>query len=208
MTRIARSKFALLAGAMLAVTAGSFAYGAVDGPDKQIVIVEKHGGGNGDESVRTVTRDGKTFIFQTDRVLTDAEVEQRISAVEARILPVLPAPVTHGPDRRVTKQRVIILDEKRDQVTDVVTEEGNRCKGKDVVSNVETSSEADGKLTQVRVRMCGVPGEIGKQAMAEAIDDIRKARDEIAQDNDLPDSTRKEVLQELDAELARLKRKS
>lgn len=75
---------------------------------------------------------------------------------------VLPAPVAHGPDRRVTKQRVIILDEKGDQVTDVITEEGNRCKGKDVESNVKTSSEADGKLTQVRVRMCGVPGEIGK----------------------------------------------
>ena len=70
---------------MLAVTAGSLAYGAVDGPDKQIVIVEKHGGGNGDESVRTVTRDGKTFIFQTDKVLTYAEVEQRITARQRRV---------------------------------------------------------------------------------------------------------------------------
>ena len=93
----------------------------------------------------------------------------------------------------MTKQRVIILDEKGDQVTDVITEEGNRCKGKDVESNVKTSSEADGKLTQVRVRMCGV----GKQAMAEAIDGIRKARDEIAQDNELPDSTSKEVFRNL-----------
>lgn len=43
---------------------------------------------------------------------------------------------------------------------------------------------------------------------AEAIDDIRKAREEIMQHKNLPDSTRKEVLKELDAELPRLKRES
>lgn len=53
-----------------------------------------------------------------------------------------------------------------------------------------------------------MPGEIGKQAMADAVDGVRKARDEIARDRDLPGSTRKEALKELDAELARLKRES
>lgn len=231
MTSIARPKFVLLAGLtgfVLAMTAGSVAYGAADGlvpptpvappappsspvpagAGRQIVIVEKHGRGNGGESVRTVTRDGSTFIFHTDRALTDAEIEQRISAADARIPPVPPMPVAHGPDRRVLKQRVIVLDEKRNQVIDVVTEDGGDCKGKDVVSDVDTSSEAEGKLTRVRLRICGMPGEIGKQAMADAVDGVRKARDEIARDRDLPGSTRKEALKELDAELARLKRES
>ncbi|CAH0496877.1 hypothetical protein [Novosphingobium sp. CECT 9465] len=225
MSNIVRSKFALLAGAVLAVTAGTVAYGAAQAPvppvppapptppappavGKQIVIVEKHGDANGREYVRTITRDGKTFVFQTDKALSDLEVEQRIASAEERIPPLPPVPPVADGGHRVMKQRVIVVDDRGEQVTDVVTEEADRCDGKEIVSNVDTSSEADGKLTRVRVRMCGTPGEIGKQARAQAAEGIANARAEIARDKGLPESTRQQVLKELDAELARLKRAS
>lgn len=225
MSNIVRSKFALLAGAVLAVTAATVAYGAAQAPvppvppapptppappavDKQIVIVEKHGDANGREYVRTITRDGKTFVFQIDKALSDGEVEQRIASAEARVPPLPPMPPVADGRHRVMKQRVIVVDDRGEQVTDVVTEEGDRCDGREAISNIDTSSEADGKVTRVRIRMCGTPGEIGKQAMADAVEGIAKARADIARDKDLPEATRKEVLKELDAELARLRRES
>lgn len=233
MIRNNRTKFALLAGAVLAVTAGSVAFGAVDAPTppappappsppappappappemaRQIVIVEKQGGDDGKEYVRTIMRDGKTFVFQTDRPLSDAEVEQRVAAAEARIPPIPPVPPVPplaGHDHRVMKQRVIVLDDKGEGITDVVTEQGDEhCKGKDAISNVDTSAEENGKLTRVRIRMCGTPGEIEKHAMAQALKGVREAREEIARDKSLSDSIRKGVLRELDAEIERLGR--
>lgn len=218
MIKTDRTKFALLAGAVMAVTAGSVAYGAGDAPTppapptppemaRQIVIVEKHGGEDGKEYVRTITRDGKTFVFQTDRPLTDEEVEGRVAAADARIPPVPPVPPMDGHNRRVMKQRVIVFDDKGNGITDVVTEQGDEhCKGKDVVSDVDTSADDNGKLTRVRIRMCGTPGDMEKHAMAQALKGVREARDEIARDRSLSDSIRKDVLRELDAEIERLGR--
>lgn len=226
MIRTNRAKFALLSGVVLALTAGSVAYGAADilpppappvppsppappaPPElgQQIVIVERHGGDDGKDYVRTITRDGKTFVFQTDRALSDAEIEQRIASAEARIPPVPPVPPVSSHDRRVMKQRVIVMNENGEDVTDVVTEEGDEhCNGKRVVSDVDTSAQDDGKLTRVRIRMCGTPGDFKKHAMAEAIDGIRKARAEIAGDKSLSESIRLEILRDLDAEIERLR---
>jgi len=218
MIKMARSKFALLAGAVLAVTAGSVAYGAGEAPlspapperpemREHIVIVERHGDEGGDEFVRTVTKDGKTFVFQTDRALTDGEVSQRVAVAEARLPLAPPEPPAVGGGRRVITQRVIVVDETGEQVTDVVTEDGP-CHGREATSDVDTSSETSGNLTRVRVRMCGSEHEISKQAKAEAIAGIDQARSEIARDKDLPAAARSQVLKELDAEMARLKRES
>ena len=226
MRRSARTRFALLAGAVLAITTGSVAYGAGNGPlppvpaappappaspvpqepGDHIVIIERHGDQNGNEVVRTITKNGRTFVFRTDRVLSDDEVARQIVSAEKRLplAPPQPPAVVNG-GRRVTKQRVIVVNGEGDHVTDVVTEEDGPCRGEDAISNVDTSSEDAGKLTRVRIRMCGVSGEIGKHARAEALAGIAKARAEIAQDKDLPKTTRSQVLKELDAEVARLK---
>lgn len=222
MSKIASSKFAWMAGAALALTAATVADGAAHAPvppappalpeapanGQHIVIVEKHGDIDGHEYVRTVTRDGKTYTFQTDKALSEAELERRIASAEAGIAPLDPvAPVIAGPHPGV-KRRVIVLNQNGQRVTDVATVEGDSCIGKDVVSNVDTSSEADGQLTRVRVQMCDNSGEIGKQAKADAATGIAEARAEIARDMDLPEAARKKAIQELDAELARLKRES
>lgn len=225
MTKFARSKAFWLAGAALAITAGSVAVAAADiaappGPqappsppsppsppvfpnaEHRIVIVEKQGGSDGKDYVRTVTRDGKTFVFQTDRRLSDEEVEQRIIDAELRIPPV--PPVADGSNRRVMKQRIVVMNDKGEDVTDVLTEESDHCQGKGALSDVDSSTESDGKLTRVRVRICGAPESMEQHATAEAVKGVRQARDEIASDKSLSESIRGQILKELDAEIARL----
>ncbi|MBB4613631.1 hypothetical protein [Novosphingobium taihuense] len=223
------SKLALIAGAALVVTAaGAMAQGMAEMPAPpappsppappappepgmahQIVIVEKHGGEDGQEYVRTVTRDGKTFVFKSDQPMSDADVEAKIARAEAGIRPVPPiSPVYPGAgngERRI--QRVIVIDGDNEGVTDIVSEDGPHCEGKNAFANVDTSEEKDGKVTRVRIRTCGSEADIEKHAMAEALDGIRRARDEIARDKSLSDSIRKQVLDELDAEMAKLKAK-
>lgn len=176
---------------------------------RQIVIVEKHGGEDGKEYVRTIARDGKTFVFQTDRPLSDAEVEQRVAAADARIPPIPPLPPMAGEDHRMMKQRVIVLDDSGEGITDVVTEHGgSHCTDKDAISDIDTTAEENGKLTRARIRMCGTPGDMEKHAMAQALKGVREAREEIAGDKSLSNEIRKNVLRELDAEIERLSRES
>lgn len=221
MTNIVRSKFAWLAGSVFALMAGSVVYGATTQEPvppapptpparpvmgQNIVIVEKQGVASTAKHVRTITRDGKTFVFQTDEALSDAELEHRIAAAEANLPLVTAFPVSNGDKPRMVKRRVIMSDDKGEQLADLVTDDEDHCVGKEVVSDVDSSSETEGKLTRVRVKMCGTPGEISQQAMAKALAGIAEARAEIAKDKDLPESVRKEVLKDLDAELTRLKR--
>ncbi|SMC32611.1 hypothetical protein [Novosphingobium sp. B1] len=231
------AKLSLIAGAALAVTAvGALAQGtsvvptppapsALPAPPvpptppappaahmgQQIVIVERRGSEDGQQHVRTITRDGKTFVFKTDKPLSDAEVEARIAQAEAGIPPVPrvpPIPPMAGKGEHRIQQRVIVIDGENEGVTDIVSEEGGRCSGKNALSNVDTSEEGDGKITRVRIRTCaGSEAEIERHAMSQAIEGIRQARAEIARDKSLSESIRKQVMDELDAELAKLKAK-
>ncbi len=93
MIKTKRGKYGLAAGVGLALAAGPVAYGAADiplpphppalppspalqEPAQQVVIVERHGDDDGKDYVRTITRDGATFVFQTDHAMSDAEVQQ------------------------------------------------------------------------------------------------------------------------------------
>lgn len=173
---------------------------------QQIVIVERHGGEDGQEYVRTVTRDGKTFVFKSDKPMSDADVEAKIARAEAGIPPEPPVPPMPGKgERRI--QRVIVVDGENDGVTDIVSETGEHCKGKANLADVDATEEQDGKVTRVRIRTCGSEAEIERHAMAEALKGIREAREEIARDKSLSDKIRKQLLDELDAEMAKLKAK-
>lgn len=176
---------------------------------QQIVIVERHGGADGQDYVRTVTRDGKTFVFKSDKPMSDVDVEAKIARAEASIPPVPPMPpappLAGKGERRI--QRVIVIDGESEGVTDIVSEDGPHCRGKNAYANVDASEENDGKVTRVRIRTCGNEADIENHAMAEALAGIRQAREEIARDKTLSDKIRKQVLEELDAEMAKLKAK-
>lgn len=186
---------------------------APSGPhESNVVIVERHGpDGESDAThVRTIMRDGRTFVFKTDHALSDEEVERRVAEAESRLppLPPLPPKADNAPTTRWMQQRVIVLNKDGEGATDVTTEEGEHCNGRKAVSNIDTSAEQDGKVTRVRIRMCGSESEIERHAMAEAITGIRQAYHEIATDKSLSNEIRSQVLKELDAELARLRAKS
>lgn len=181
------------------------AVGAAD----EIIIAERRGSESRQEHVRTVARDGKTFVFKSDKPISDADIEARISRAEAGMPPVPPVspvpPIADKGERRI--HRVIVIDGGNEAVTDIVSEEGPHCKGKKAYANVDATEERDGKVTRVRIRTCGSEADIEKHAMAEAMDGIRQARDEVSRDKSLSDKIRKQVLDELDAEIARLKAK-
>ena len=105
------------------------------------------------------------------------------------------------------QQRVIVINGENEGVADIVSESADRCNGKASLADVDAHEEKDGKVTRVRIRTCGSEAEIEKHAMAEAIKGIREAREEIARDKSFSDTIRKQVLDELDAEMAKLKAK-
>lgn len=130
-------------------------------------MIEREGGERGAAHVRTATRDGKTFVFKTDRPLSDEEFERRIAKAEADLPPV-PAHGSHHAGHRV----VVIKDGSTGAKT-VIDEQ-----------------------------------QIERHAMAKAISGIRSARAAIAGNRALSDEIRTEVLQELDAEIAKLQASS
>ena len=218
----ATARAGLMAGMAIAMIAGlSFATGAAAAPqppappappvmERNVVVVERHGpdGESHATHVRTITRDGKTFVFETDKPLSDEDVERRIADAEARLPLVPPVPPIAGKDRHREQQRVIVLNEEGETVTDVVSEDGGHCAAGQMLSNVDTSAEDQGKVTRVRIRTCASAEGMEKRAMAEALEGVRKAREEISRDKSLSDAVRKEVLEELDAEISRMKRES
>lgn len=85
-----------------------------------------------------------------------------------------------------------------------------RMKGKcDAAEPVitETTASENGKREKIIIRMCG-DREMAKNARASAIDGLREARAEIAQDSDIPGSVKAQVLSELEAQIAKMQAQS
>ncbi len=85
-----------------------------------------------------------------------------------------------------------------------------RTKGKcDAAEPVitETIASENGKRERIIIRMCA-DREMAKNARASAIDGLREARAEIAQDSDIPGSVKAQVLSELEAQIAKMQAQS
>ena len=143
-----------------------------NGPGTRVVIVERDGENGAAEHVRTVTRGGKTYVFRTNRPLSDEAFEQRIAQAERDVPPVPPVPPVASLSDRHRKHRVMVM------------RDGER--------GMETLIDAE---------------KIERDAMTQAINGIRSAREAIAANNALSEDVRREVLQELDAEIAKLQAK-
>lgn len=174
----------------------------VSGAGTRIMIVERHGSKDGAEHVRTVVRGGKTFVFKTDHPLSDEEVERRIARAESAMPPIPPVPPV-PPMPGAHGQRHVMIVRDGDAMTDIAMD--RNCDGKGAMPEVETTGNESGKITRVRIRACG--REIERHAMAEAIDGIRQAREDIAHDRSMSDDVCKRVLKELDEEIAKLQSK-
>lgn len=187
------------------------AQGAETQKISKIVMIDHKGGEGTDESTlstRTVTRDGKTFVFKTSKPLSDEEVEAKIKAIQsgatfsADSVELVPPPGANTPPRVVTRTAIIRGKPKSPEAMAKLLElQGERidCEVPDVQSKAEASG--DGQL--VRVMVCG---KAEGKALAAAADAVRKARESIAKDSRLTDDVRKDILKQLDEEIERLSR--
>jgi len=181
-----------------------------DGETVDIVGHDAMGG-----EVTKVERDGKTFIFRTDKKLSPEEVEKLIdgaekSQKEAEVVMVqadstkdaegnTPAPAKI---RRVETIRVMGDMDIASYIPEIdISEIPKDCReGQSVTTDV---SGFDGKQkSRVRLVMCG-KGQ-AKLARAEAIKGLREARNEIAKDKEMPKGVRKDVVKQIDLQIRKL----
>lgn len=203
----------IAAGVLALPLTASISYAAADDPvppptpaapagghtrmEKRIVIVEKAGPTKDDSKLKTrvITRDGKTIVFKTDKVLSDAEIDKRVEEAMAKMpaMPDMPGMAEPEVRHRMIVKRMDLAGAPGDVAVDAETFEGTDCKGGEP-TEVDESADADGQHHRIRIKICA------KQYAADA---IRKARDEVAQDKSIPEDVRTKVLKELDEELAR-----
>jgi hypothetical protein len=188
-----------------------------DGETMDIVGQDALGG-----EVTKVERDGKTFIFRTDKKLSPEEVEKLIDKAEKsreeaedavaqadsakRAEGDTPAPAK---TRRVETIRVMGDMGEMDIASYIpeidIREMTKDCRdGQPVTTDV---SGFDGKQkSRVRLVMCGKGHAI--LARVEAIKGLREARNEIAKDKEMPKGVRKDVVKQLDLQIRKLEAQS
>jgi beta-lactamase regulating signal transducer with metallopeptidase domain len=195
--------------------------------DGKTVDIVGHDGKGGE--VTKVERDGKTFIFRTDKKLSEEEVEQWIEnaeksreeaeeslaeAEEARIEAEAERGVAESA-REATEEAKDAAERGRTEAIRVMSnmnfasyipeidikEITRNCKnGEPVTTNV---SGFDGQhRSRVRIVMCG-KGQ-AKVARLEALKGLREARGEIADDSDIPEGIRKDVMDKLEEQIRKL----
>lgn len=181
-----------------------------DGETVDIVGHDTMGG-----EVTKIERDGKTFIFRTDKKLSPEDVEKLIdgaekSQKEAEVVMVqadstkdaegnTPAPAKI---RRVETIRVMGDMDIASYIPEIdISEIPKDCRdGQPVATDV---SGFDGKQkSRVRLVMCG-KGQ-AKLARAEAIKGLRETRDEIRKDKEMPKGVRKDVVKQIDLQIRKL----
>lgn len=166
--------------------------------DNKTVDIVGHDGDNKD--VTKVERDGKVFIFRTDKKLTEDEIEKMVNEAETS----RKSSDTAAADgmRDMAEHKRIIIKAAADIPEIDIQEMTENCTASE--QNITTDVEgSDGtKKARVRLVMCG-KGQ-AKMARIEALKGLREAREEIASEKDLPKTVRKDVLEKLDKEIAKL----
>lgn len=200
---------------------------AADGIEKHKtkIVIMKHGGGdvqtikiggNVDTPfVKTIERDGKTIILRSSKEMSDAEVEKLVAEAEmsrAR------AEADHGQaeadrgkaeaawgEAEATRAHAIAIIGDMDvasYIPDIdISEITKNCEAGQPVATDVTGFDGKNK-SHIRIVMCG-KGQ-AKLAKAQAIEGLREARAEVETDKDIPDSTRKSILDSLEKQIDRM----
>jgi hypothetical protein len=166
--------------------------------DGKSVDIVGHDGGS--EDVTKVERDGKVFIFRTDKKLTEDEVEKMVNEAETSGKAADAALVDGA--RGIFEPKRIIIKAAADIPEIDIQEMTENCAAaaQPVTTDVEGSDGT--KKARVRLVMCG-KGQ-AKIARIEALKGLREARDEIASEKDMPKAVRKDVIEKLDQEIRKL----
>lgn len=201
----------------------------------KIIKIKKDGetvdvvGHDGDGEVTKVERDGKTFIFRTDKKLTEQEVEQWIEKAEksrmeadkalaeadgARAEADIAQGAAESAAAAAEGARAAAEVGRREAIRvmtnmniasyipeiDIKEITKNCQEGQPVTTDV---SGFDGQhRSRIRLVMCG-KGQ-AKIARLEAIKGLREARGDIDKDKDIPETIRKEVVEKLEQQIRKL----
>lgn len=201
----------------------------------QIIKIKKDGetinvvGHDGDGEVTKVERDGKTFIFRTNKKLTEQEVEQWIENAEksrleadkalaeadgARAKADIAQAEADSAAAAADGARAAAEVGRREAIRvmtnmniasyipeiDIKEITKNCQEGQPVTTDV---SGFDGQnSSRIRLVMCG-KGQ-AKIARVEAIKGLREARGDIDKDKDIPEKIRKEVVEKLEQQIRKL----
>ena len=169
--------------------------------------------------VKTIQKDGKTIILRTSRELSDAEVEKMVADAEMSRAQAeadlgqaeadrgeaeaarASAEAEHVHAMHIVKDMNIASYIPEIDISEVTT---NCEDGHPVTTDV---SGFDGKnKSRVRIVMCG-KGQ-AKLAKAHAIQGLREARAEIADDKDIPEATRKSILDSMEKQIDRMQKQT
>ena len=183
------------------------------------VIIMRHSDGHGDPAkmkTRTITRDGKTVTFTTDEDLTDAQIDAKMSEIEAKHGTMIihegaapmPPETPGAPHREVRRIVINSADGKHgdgmggdhEMMAMAMADGTMACSAKDGPAMVETSSAgSDPAHKVVKVKICQMA-----HAKGTALEGLKRARDRIASDKSMSDAIRAEVVKSLDDEIARM----
>ena len=185
---------------------------------KTKIIIMKHCEGdvqtiklNGDADapfVKTIERDGKTIILRSNREITDAEAEKMADEAESsRAQAEADRGQAEAERGEAEAARAYAIEVVRNMdvasyIPEIdISEVSKNCEaGQRVTTNV---IGFDGKnKSRIRIVMCG-KGQ-AKLARAEAVQGLREARAEIANDKDIPESTRKSILDSMEKQIDRM----
>lgn len=170
-----------------------------------------------DEEVTKVERDGKTFIFRTDKKLSQAEVEEMIKEAEESREEADDAIVRADEARgeaeaargeaeaargEAEAMRVHAVAMAANYIPEIdIREVTKNCReGHPVTTNVEGFDGTN--KARIKIVMCG-KGQ-AKLARLEALQGLREARSEIASEEDIPEGIRKDVMEKLEKQIRKL----
>ncbi len=192
-------------------------------PTKVIIIKSKDGKAQridvrGDANtpfVKTIQKDGKTIVLHSTHELNEAQVEKMVADAEASRGEAeaqwSEAETARGEseaargEAEAARTHAIAMVHNMDvasYIPDIdISEITKNCEaGQPVTTDV---SGFDGKnKSRVRIVMCG-KGQ-AKVAKTQAVQGLREARAEIANDKDIPEATRKSILDSMEKQINRM----
>nr|WP_315457432.1 M56 family metallopeptidase [uncultured Sphingorhabdus sp.] len=179
----------------------------IDRDGKTVDIMGHDGDG---KNVRKIERDGKIFVFRTDKELSEAEVKKMVadaekSAGEADKWAANADKMRTNADvarANAEVQRVHAMKMASAYIPEIEFREvTENCKeGQPVTTDVEGFDGTN--KSRIRLVMCG-KGQV-RVARVEAIKGLREARNEISGDADMPAKIRKDVVEKLELQIRRL----
>jgi beta-lactamase regulating signal transducer with metallopeptidase domain len=170
-----------------------------EGPRK-VVIIDRDGSSEIDDSAlntRTVVRDGRTYVFKTSKPMSQEEAEAKVADM-AKGMPITAEAFVFAPGAKSGQPVVHTMTISSDEAAVATATAGHACSGEWTEARAE--SDKDGKHQVTRMKICAD----GKHAKGDALKGLRTARERIAADTKMDAEIRRSILEQLDAEIAKL----